>query len=110
MYPDVTLQMQQGSPEQMPSLAASGDVDFAITTEGLEFFNDLIMMPCYKWNRSVVVPEGHPLTRKRRSPFESLGTIRCDLCFLGTGKGKSWMKLSRNRCDPMSYLLLRMQT
>lgn len=60
-YPDVTLHMNQGSPEQIAELAASGEVDFAIATEGLDLFHDLVMMPCYRWNRAVVVPKDHPL-------------------------------------------------
>ena len=60
-YPDVSLHMNQGSPEQIAELAASGEVDFAIATEGLDLFNDLVMMPCYRWNRAVVVPMDHPL-------------------------------------------------
>jgi len=60
-YPDVTLNMNQGSPTQISELAAAGDVDFAIATEGLDLFSDLVMMPCYKWNRSIIVPRGHKL-------------------------------------------------
>jgi len=60
-YPDVSLHMNQGSPEQISELAAAGEADFAIATEGLNLFNDLIMMPCYRWNRAVVVPKDHPL-------------------------------------------------
>lgn len=63
-YPDVVLQMNQGSPDQIADLAASGDVDFAIATEGMEHFADLVMMPCYKWNRSIVIPKGHHLAEK----------------------------------------------
>ncbi len=66
-YPDVSLHMNQGSPEQIAELAASGEVDFAIATEGLELFQDLVMMPCYRWNRAVVVPQGHPLCDSARS-------------------------------------------
>ncbi len=65
-YPDVTLHMNQGSPTQIAELAAAGTVDFAIATEGLEHFQDLVMMPCYAWNRCVVVPEGHQLIAKTR--------------------------------------------
>jgi LysR family cys regulon transcriptional activator len=36
-------------------------VDFAIATEALELFSDLIMMPCYRWNRCILVPKDHPL-------------------------------------------------
>jgi LysR family cys regulon transcriptional activator len=60
-YPDVVLHMNQGSPTQIAELAANGTVDFAIATEGLEHFQDLVMMPCYAWNRCVVVPRGHRL-------------------------------------------------
>ncbi len=60
-YPDVSLHMHQGTPMQISEMAADGTVDFAIATEALELFSDLIMMPCYRWNRCVVVPKDHPL-------------------------------------------------
>lgn len=60
-YPEVSLQMQQGTPSQIAEMAASGEVDFAIATEGLEHFSNLLLMPCYRWNRSVIVPNDHPL-------------------------------------------------
>ena len=53
--------MHQGSPIQIAEMAADGGVDFALATEGLEHFADLVMMPCYDWNRCIVVPRGHPL-------------------------------------------------
>ncbi len=62
-YPDVSLHMHQGTPMQISEMAANGAVDFAIATEAMELFNDLIMMPCYRWNRCVIVPRGHPLTQ-----------------------------------------------
>lgn len=71
-YPDVTLHMNQGSPEQIAELAASGQADFAIATEGLELFHDLVMMPCYRWNRAVVVPRDHPLTKLERISLEDV--------------------------------------
>lgn len=61
-YPAVGLQVHQGSPAQIAELVQSGEVDFAIATESLELFEDLIMMPCYAWQRCVLVPRGHPLT------------------------------------------------
>jgi len=60
-YPDVSLHMHQGTPMQISEMAADGTVDFAIATEAMSHFSDLIMMPCYHWNRSVVVPKDHPL-------------------------------------------------
>lgn len=62
-YPDVSLHMQQGTPMQIAEMASDGSVEFAIATEALEHFNDLIMLPCYTWNRAVVVPKKHPLAQ-----------------------------------------------
>ena len=67
-YPEVALHMKQGAPAQIAELAVSGAADFAIATEGMELFKDLVMMPCYEWNRSVVVPRGHPLAAKAAMP------------------------------------------
>ncbi len=63
-YPGVRLQMNQGSPSQLAELANEGNVDFVIATEGLHLFKDLIMMPCYRWYRDIVVPRDHPLAAK----------------------------------------------
>lgn len=71
-YPDVTLHMHQGSPQQIAEMAASGAVDFAIATEAMEHFNDLVMLPCYHWNRSIVVPKGHPLTQRKKLTLEDI--------------------------------------
>ncbi len=60
-YPSVSLHMHQGTPVQISELAADGDVDFAIATEALSLFNNLLMMPCYRWNRCILVPKSHPL-------------------------------------------------
>jgi LysR family cys regulon transcriptional activator len=63
LYPEVALHMHQGTPMQISEMAADGTVDFAIATEALELFSDLVMMPCYSWNRCIVVPRDHPLTQ-----------------------------------------------
>jgi LysR family cys regulon transcriptional activator len=65
-YPAVTLQLHQGSPTQIAELVLSGEVDFAITTESIELFEDLLMMPCYLWSHCVLVPQTHPLLQIER--------------------------------------------
>ncbi len=62
-YPEVSLHMNQGTPMQISQSAAEGESDFAIATEALELFTDLLMMPCYRWNRCILVPRDHPLTK-----------------------------------------------
>lgn len=71
-YPDVSLQMQQGTPPQIAKMAAEGGVDFAIATEAMDHFRDLVMMPCYRWNRCIVVPKHHPLTRVPKLTLEHI--------------------------------------
>ncbi|MCP3427383.1 HTH-type transcriptional regulator CysB [Opacimonas viscosa] len=65
-YPDVSLHMHQGTPSQISDLAAKGEADFAIATESLHLYNDLIMLPCYHWNRSVIVKKDHPLAQQKQ--------------------------------------------
>ncbi|MGK0410695.1 MAG: LysR family cys regulon transcriptional activator [Shewanella psychromarinicola] len=60
-YPKVNLHMHQGTPSQISEQAARGDSDFAIATEAMHLYTDLIMLPCYHWNRSIVVTRDHPL-------------------------------------------------
>lgn len=62
-YGAVTIQIHQGSPNQIAEMTLSGEVDFAIATEAMELFEDLVMMPCYLWGRCVLTPRDHPLTQ-----------------------------------------------
>ncbi|MGD2007435.1 MAG: HTH-type transcriptional regulator CysB [Cellvibrionales bacterium] len=71
-YPNVSLQMQQGTPVQIAEMAAEGAVDFAIATEALQHFNTLVLLPCYRWNRCIVVPKDHPLTQGERLTLEAV--------------------------------------
>ncbi|EII5810840.1 HTH-type transcriptional regulator CysB [Vibrio parahaemolyticus] len=63
-YPKVSLHMHQGTPSQMSEAIAKGTANFAIATEALHLYQDAIMLPCYHWNRSIVVPKDHPLAKK----------------------------------------------
>ncbi len=71
-YPEVALHMHQGTPMQISEMAADGTVDFAIATEAMELFSDLIMMPCYEWNRAIVVPKDHPLCQVSELTLEEV--------------------------------------
>ncbi|MGI5309272.1 HTH-type transcriptional regulator CysB [Rheinheimera sp. WS51] len=65
-YPKVSLHMHQGTPQQISEAASRGDADFAIATEALHLYSDLVMLPCYHWNRSVIVRKDHPLVQLKR--------------------------------------------
>lgn len=88
-YPAVSLHMHQGTPMQIAELAARGKVDFAIATEAIELFEDLVMMPCYRWNRSVIVPKGHPLCDDQPLTLEKIaGHPLVTYVFGFTGRSK----------------------
>ncbi|CAD6512126.1 HTH-type transcriptional regulator CysB [Candidatus Profftia tarda] len=71
-YPRVSLHMHQGSPLQIAESVSKGYVDFAIATEAPDLYEDLIMLPCYHWNRAVVVKVDHPLASKKSITVEEL--------------------------------------
>lgn len=71
-YPKVSLHLHQGSPPQIAKMAAEGTVDFAIATEAMHLFEQLVMLPCYRWNRSVLVKPTHPLAGKKKLSLKDI--------------------------------------
>jgi LysR family cys regulon transcriptional activator len=71
-YPKVHLNMMQGTPTDIAEMAATGKIDLAIATEGLDKFDALTILPCYKWNRSIVMPHGHPLLSEKKLTLEAI--------------------------------------
>ena len=53
---DVSLDIQQGTPIQISEMVSQGTVDLAI-------YDNLVMLPCYSWDRCLLVPKGHELTK-----------------------------------------------
>tara|TARA_R110001583_G_scaffold173287_1_gene327172 strand:- start:20426 stop:21343 length:918 start_codon:yes stop_codon:yes gene_type:complete len=71
-YPHVHLNMVQGTPTEVAEMAATGKVDIAIATEGLTQFDTLAILPCYDWNRSLVVPPEHPLLSDNKLTLKAI--------------------------------------
>lgn len=72
LYPDINLNIQQGTPEQVASLLEQGEVDIAIATEGLASRESLVSMPCYQWSRSVITKKEHDLASKTIIQLEDI--------------------------------------
>jgi LysR family cys regulon transcriptional activator len=88
-YPGVRLSLRQGSPTQISELVTSGEADIAIATEAIEQYADLVMLPCYEWNRCVLVPPGHPLLKLKKLTLEAMAAfpiITYDFAFTGRSK------------------------
>lgn len=65
-FPNINLNLHQGTSEQIADMVAANKIDFAIATGSKELFSDLLLVPSYRWDRSVIVPQGHELTRLDR--------------------------------------------
>jgi LysR family cys regulon transcriptional activator len=72
LYPQVTLNLHQGSPKQVAEMLLSGEADIGIATEALASYEQLVALPCYRWTHSVVVPPGHPLLNGEPLTLERL--------------------------------------
>lgn len=64
-YPEVTLTLHQGMPDQFAEWLVRGDVDLAIATESLRDAPGIVALPCRQWHHALVVPVGHPLIHKK---------------------------------------------
>ena len=89
-YPKVRLSIKQGSPTQICEMVVSGEADLAVATEGIALYKELAMLPCYEWNRSVVVPQDHPLLQLERpitlADIASYPIVTYDFAFAGRSK------------------------
>jgi LysR family cys regulon transcriptional activator len=65
-FPKVGLNLHQGTSEQIADMVAANNIDFAIATGSNELFADLMLVPSYRWDRSIVVPKGHELAQLDR--------------------------------------------
>jgi LysR family cys regulon transcriptional activator len=71
-YPQVRLNLHQGTSEQIAEMVASDRIDCAIATGSEALFSDLTLLPCYRWYRTVIVPKDHPLANGARLSFKAL--------------------------------------
>jgi len=71
-YPQVRLNLHQGTSEQIAEMVASDRIDCAIATGSEHLFSDLTLLPCYRWHRTVIVPKGHPLADGGRLTIKAL--------------------------------------
>lgn len=62
-YPNVTLNLHQGAPQQVAKMLLTGEADIGVATEALADFDQLVTLPCYHWTHSILVPRRHPLAQ-----------------------------------------------
>lgn len=85
-YPKVRLILRQGSPTEVCEHVLKGDADIAIATEAIEQYDELVMLPCYSWNRCIVAPPGHPVLQAVPLTLEEIARhpiVTYDFAFTG---------------------------
>jgi len=71
-YPNVRLNLHQGTSEQIAEMVAHDRIDCAVATGSEHLFADLTLLPCYRWHRTVIVPKDHPLASGGRLTLRAL--------------------------------------
>jgi len=85
-FPKVRVILHQGNPLQVAELTVAGAADVGIATESLEDNPELATLPCYRWNRCVLVPKGHALSKRKPLTLEALAEypiVTYDFAFTG---------------------------
>jgi len=85
-FPKVRVMLHQGNPTQVAEQTVEGDSDLGIATESLADYPELVTLPCYRWNRCVLVRKGHPLAKTKPLTLEALARhpiVTYDFAFTG---------------------------
>lgn len=104
-YPGITLNLHQGTPLQIAEMASRGSADLAIATEALELFDNLVMLPCYRWHRCVLVRQDHPLAQCLSVSLEDVARYPLITYVFGfTGRSQLDIAFSRASLHPQVVL------
>ncbi|WP_261640785.1 HTH-type transcriptional regulator Cbl [Erwinia mallotivora] len=61
LYPNVRLELNQGSPQEIVSMLLAGEADIGIASEQVVNVPSLAAFPWFSWHHALLVPKGHPL-------------------------------------------------
>ncbi len=85
-HPNVRISLRQGSPTQVCEYVLAGEADIAIATEAIGEQNELVMLPCYQWNRCVIARPDHPILEAQPLTLEVIAKypiVTYDFAFTG---------------------------
>jgi len=71
-YPTIQLALRDGSPSQVIDMVISGEVAMGIAVHEPTPTHDLVILPCRRFDKVVVVPRGHVLAKKRKLTLADL--------------------------------------
>lgn len=61
LFPDVAVELRQGSPSFVVDALVRGEADIGVATEAVDGHSHLQTFPCFTWEHVAVVPPDHPL-------------------------------------------------
>ena len=85
-WPNVALSIHQSNPTQVAEQVARGEADLGIASEAIAENPALLCLPCYEWNRCIIVPKRHPLLKGGKLTLAKLAAyplITYDFAFTG---------------------------
>jgi LysR family cys regulon transcriptional activator len=71
-FPKVNISLHQAAPEQVARMLIDEVAEIGIATESLADFADLVTLPCYAWQHTLVLPHDHKLARQAEISLEDV--------------------------------------
>ena len=71
-FPKVNVSLHQGNPNQVARMLIDETAQIGIATESLADYTELVTLPCYEWQHTLVMPEDHPLSSKKQISLADL--------------------------------------
>ncbi len=65
LYPNVRLELNQGSPQEIVSMLVAGEADIGIASEQVVNNPSLAAFPWFSWHHALLVPKGHKLEQEQ---------------------------------------------
>jgi len=72
LFPEVRLELIQGTPQEIETLLHNGGADIGIASERLSNDSALVAFPWFRWHHSLLVPQDHPLAHASPLTLEEI--------------------------------------
>ncbi len=72
LFPEVRLELIQGTPQEIESLLHNGGADIGIASERLSNDPALVAFPWFRWHHSLLIPQDHPLANASPLTLEEI--------------------------------------
>jgi len=72
LYPNVRLELNQGSPQEIVSMLLAGEADIGIASEMLVNNSSLAAFPWFSWHHALLVPKEHELVQNQPVSLSTL--------------------------------------